>query len=142
VSYCCVTAVAPLVALASQVSVNGTNVGAGVFGVTYEIEVDGVLPDVLTIPVRFLQPGGIANPGRAYGAAVLQHADRVVFLLPQGRGVGLTYQLVVRDEIRWAPSFVLGALRLCSADAAIVHSQCLPCTRSPAAWADLSSRPV
>jgi hypothetical protein len=83
-----------------QVNVNATNVGAGLIGLHLEVEVDGVAPDLVVLPLTAMVPGGVANPDRALGEAVVQNDDQLRFQMAPGRGQGLAYRLVVRDLIR------------------------------------------
>ena len=84
-----------------QVDVNGTNVGVGVIGLIMEVEVDGLGPDVVTVPAQLAMAGGVSNPNRGVTEKVAQAADRIKFVMGPGRGQGLAYRLVVRDQLRY-----------------------------------------
>jgi hypothetical protein len=81
--------------------VNGTNVGAGLIGLSLSVEVDGLQSDIVTIPVQSMTPGGVLNPVRSTSEKVLQAPDRIEFVMRPGRGQGLTFWLVVRDQLRF-----------------------------------------
>jgi hypothetical protein len=83
-----------------QVSVNGTNIGAGLIGLSLLVEVDGLGPDLVTLPLTALTPGGVLNPVRSPGEPVVQGPDRLRFTMVPGRGAGLSYRLLVRDLVR------------------------------------------
>ena len=92
--------VRPARALMVQVSVNGTNIGAGLIGLSLLVEVDGLGPDLVTLPLTALTPGGVLNPVRSPGEPVVQGPDRLRFTMAPGRGAGLSYRLLVRDLVR------------------------------------------
>jgi hypothetical protein len=80
-----------------EVAVNGSNIGAGVVGLDFSIEVDGLSNDVVSLPLVSLVPGGIVNPVRSPTERALQAPDVMRFKMVAGRGQGLAYRLVVRD---------------------------------------------
>jgi hypothetical protein len=77
------------------------NVGAGQIGVQLAVEIEGVSPDVIMLPMDSVAPGGVRNPDRDIDEPALQDPDRLVFTMVPGRGRGLSYRLVVRDLLRY-----------------------------------------
>ena len=99
---------------------NGTNIGAGLIGLSLLVEVDGLGPDLVTLPLTALTPGGVLNPVRSPGEPVVQGPDRLRFTMVPGRGAGLSYRLLVRDLVRC----VCLGLCVCACSVCWVHSMC------------------
>jgi hypothetical protein len=95
----CAVRVRVCVRVCLQVDVNAANVGAGLIGMAMEIEVDGVGADLVYVPLTSMRMGGVANPDRAPTQALVQNPDRLRFVMPPGRGEGLSYRVVVRDLV-------------------------------------------
>lgn len=84
-----------------QVDVNGTNVGAGVIGLTWEVELDGLGANVVSVPAQLEAAGNVLNVNRSATEKAVQAPDRLKFVMGPGRGQGLTFRLIVRDQLRY-----------------------------------------
>jgi hypothetical protein len=82
------------------VTLNGTNVGLNQLGVAVDVEIDGLRSDVVTVKVESALAGELVNPDPSDDSAVSQLPDTLTFIMPPGRGQGLVYRLVVRDQLR------------------------------------------
>ncbi len=102
---------------------NGTNVGVGLIGLQLEVEVDGVAPDPVTVPVFSLVAGGVVNPIRGPDERAIQSPDRIKFTMVPGRGLGLSYRLVVRDLFRFVHLPVV-----------VVCATCFACVHEATPW--------
>ena len=80
-----------------EVFVNGSNIGAGVIGLDFGIELNGLANDLIVLPLTGLVGGGVVNKNRDPSEKVVQAPDSLKFTMVAGRGQGLTYRLVIRD---------------------------------------------